>query len=61
VCAVDKAALRGKLAVKGGVPACQMSQDDLNRGSPGAIELDECAVLIEQDGTNWPAVRCVQL
>jgi hypothetical protein len=61
VCAVDKAALCGKLAVKGGVPACQMSQDGLNRGSPGAIELDECAVLIEQDGTNWQAVSCVQL
>ena len=57
--AVDKAALCGKLAVKGGVPACQMSQDDLNRGSPGAIEIDECAVLIEQDCTNSQAIPCV--
>src|SRR6516164_9823208 len=56
--AVDKAALCGERAVKVGVAAGQMSQDGLNRESPGAIEIDECAVLIEQDCTNWRDLPC---
>ena len=53
----DKTARRHEAIVGGAVAACEMLHHLPNRRTKAALEVDEGAILVEQDRTDWPDLR----